>query len=256
MQELTYPHTFNSYDASKHRVLFAPHGPDPVFFGIRGENVDSLVYAAKLIKSDEKPIGHLVFKSNQGTDDHLQNELNVYSLRPFLSGTIVGTVSKEPKMGRGGHVNFFITKDGVEISCYVYKPTGMTKHAMCLIRGDVIRVGGGIRRFSPKHGRTLNVEFFEILKLQKKTILVNPSCTKCNKRMKSKGRRQGFECSKCGKKATRKFALQIPRQIKRQLILPVSSAHRHLTRPHQRIGVVNTRTKFEDSTPWFSEYKN
>ncbi|MGI0004006.1 MAG: TiaS agmantine-binding domain-containing protein, partial [Candidatus Nitrosotenuis sp.] len=30
MQEETYPHTFNSYDSKKGRVLFAPHGPDPV----------------------------------------------------------------------------------------------------------------------------------------------------------------------------------------------------------------------------------
>ena len=256
MQEVTYPHTFNSYDAKKRRILFAPHGPDPVFFGIRGENMESLLYASKMIKSDEKPVGHLIFKSNQGTGDHLQNELDVSSLKPYLSGTVTGTISKEPRMEKGGHVNFSITKDGVEVSCYVYKPTGMAKYAMNLIKGDVVRVGGGIRKFSPKYGRTLNVEFFKVLKLGKNTLHANPLCTKCNKKMKSKGRNQGFECIKCGKKSTKKITLQVQRQIKTRLYLAQASAHRHLTRPYQRLGKTNKKTKFNDASTWFSEYRN
>lgn len=255
MQDLTYPHTFNSYDTKKQRVLFAPHGPDPVFFGIRGENTDTLVCATKLIKSNEKPIGHLIFKSNQGTGDHLKNELDVFSLRPYLSGTITGIVSEEPQMQKGGHVNFSVTKDGIKVNCYVYRPTGITKQAMGLIRGDLIRVGGGIRRFSPKHGRTFNVEFFEVLKLQPHLVKINPLCKTCNKRMKSKGRGQGYECVKCGKKAAKKLILQTPRQIKKQLYIPELSAHRHLTRPYQRIGVTNKNSEF-DATNWFSQYKN
>jgi tRNA(Ile2)-agmatinylcytidine synthase len=256
MQEATYPRTFNSYDAKKGRVLFAPHGPDPVFYGIRGENIDSLLYASKLVKAHERPVGHLVFKSNQGTGDHLQNELDVSSLGPYLSGTITGVVSKEPRMEKGGHAHFSITKDRVEVSCYVYKPTGITMQAMGLIKGDHVRVGGGMRRFSAKHGRTLNVEFFEVLKLQPKVASANPLCVKCNKRMKSKGRGQGFECIKCGSKATKKETINIPRQIRRHLYVPQVSAHRHLTRPYQRIGVTNKKTKFDVKSKWFLQYRN
>jgi tRNA(Ile2)-agmatinylcytidine synthase len=256
MQEATYPHTFNSYDTKKGRVLFAPHGPDPVFFGIRGEDVRSLLHASKIIKAQEKPAGHLIFRSNQGTGDHLQNELDATSLAPYQSGTITGIVSKEPKMEKGGHVNFVITKDGAEVSCYVYRPTGITRQAMCLIIGDVVRVGGGIRRFSAKHGRTLSVEFLQILKLQKNTLLVNPTCTKCDKRMKSKGKGQGFECIRCGNKSAKKVILEIPRQIKNQTYIPQPSAHRHLTRPAQRIGVTNKKTKFDSRSKWFLQYRN
>lgn len=64
MQEKTYPRTFNSYDTKKQKILFAPHGPDPVFFGIRGEDASSLLDASQLIKSQEKPAGHMIFKSN------------------------------------------------------------------------------------------------------------------------------------------------------------------------------------------------
>src|SRR5215813_11011838 len=34
--EATFPYTFNNYDFIHHRVLITPHGPDPVFCGIRG----------------------------------------------------------------------------------------------------------------------------------------------------------------------------------------------------------------------------
>ncbi|MGQ0606175.1 MAG: TiaS agmantine-binding domain-containing protein [Candidatus Nitrosotenuis sp.] len=256
MQEKTHPKTFNSYDTKKQRIIFAPRGPDPVFFGIRGEDTSSLLYASKMIKTKEKPSGHLIFKSNQGTGDHLQNELDVYSIKPYSSGVVVGMISKEPVIEKGGHVKFSISKDDVELTCFVYKPTGITKEASSLIKGDLIRIGGGIRRSSIKHGRVLNVEFFEVLKLQKKAIQENPLCVKCNKKMKSKGRNQGFECIRCGKKAAKKIILEIPRQITRQLYIPQPSAHRHLTRPKQRINIINKTTKFNNSESWFSNYSN
>ena len=256
MQEKTYPKTFNSFDTKKQRIIFAPHGPDPVFFGIRGEDEDSLFHASKMIRTKEKPIGHMIFKSNQGTGDHLHNKLDVRSLKPYLSGTITGRISKEPTIEKGGHIKFSILKQDVEVICFVYKPTGITKDATKLIKGDLIRVGGGIRRSSAKHGRTLNVEFFEVLRLAQKTILTNPLCNNCNKKMKSKGRDQGFECIKCGKKANNKTSLIIPRQIKNQLYIPQPSAHRHLTRPQQRINMMNKATKFTNSTKWFSNYSN
>jgi tRNA(Ile2)-agmatinylcytidine synthase len=254
MQEKTYPKTFNSFDTKKQRVIFAPHGPDPVFFGIRGEDTTSLLNASKMIKTKEKPIGHLIFKSNQGTGDHLQNELDVHSLKPYSSGTIVGTVCREPIIERGGHVKFSILRENVEIVCFVYKPTGITNHASNLIIGDVIRIGGGIRKSSVNHGRALNVEFFEILKLATEIILANPLCVKCNKKMKSKGRNQGFVCIKCGETNTQKTRQIIPRKIQSQLYIPQPSAHRHLTRPQQRINIVNKATKFESSSNWFSNY--
>ncbi|WP_042684587.1 tRNA(Ile)(2)-agmatinylcytidine synthase [Candidatus Nitrosotenuis chungbukensis] len=254
MQEKTYPRTFNSYDTKKQKILFAPHGPDPVFFGIRGEDVGSLLDASQLIKTQEKPVGHMIFKSNQGTGDHLQNEIDVRSLRPYCSGMITGVVSVEPKMEKGGHVMFGIKKDGIEISCAVYKETGITKHATNLILGDKIRVGGGVRRASSKHNRVLNVEFFQVLRLEKKIILVNPTCTKCKKHMKSKGKGQGFECIKCGNKSPKKEIKQISRQIKKQIYIPQASAHRHLTRPQQRLETTNKELRFDEKAPWFSVY--
>ncbi|MDE1763205.1 MAG: DUF1743 domain-containing protein [Thaumarchaeota archaeon] len=254
MQKLTYPKTFNSYDDSKNRILIAPHGPDPVFFGVRGEDVPSVIRGASLVQSPEKFSGYMVFRSNQGTGDHLKNELDIEDLRPFSSGYVVGRVSKSPKTGLGGHVTFAISKSGKKTDCAVYKPTGLTNIASGLIKGDLIRIGGGVRKASKTHGRTINIEFIEIVKLAEYTIQANPICKKCTKRMKSKGRNQGYKCEKCGKTSGNKVLERIPRKIKEQLYLPVASAHRHLTRPLQRISKFNTKTEFDDSRKWFHTF--
>jgi len=129
MQEKTSPNTFNSFDTKKGRVLITPHGPDPVFYGVRGENVDSLLYATKILKSDEKLDGYMIFKSNQGTGDHLKNELNFENMRPYASGKITGIVSNTPKTVKGGHVFFKILSKNREFWCAFYKPTGISSTA-------------------------------------------------------------------------------------------------------------------------------
>ena len=72
--------------------------------------------------------------------------------------------------------------------------------------------------------------------------------------MKSKGANQGFQCIRCGKKALKKISTEISRNIKKQLYLPIISAHRHLSRPLQRIGMINKSSKFDKSISWFCVY--
>lgn len=256
MQEKTYPITFNSFDHKKNRVLITPHGPDPVFFGLRGENMESVLYASKMIRTQEKLQGYMAFKTNQGTGDHLKNEIDIFELKPYTSGTITGIVSKKPEMKRGGHVIFSVTKLEKEVPCAVYEPTKITSIAQQLILGDKIRLGGGIRKATKNHQRILNVEFLEIIKLEKDLRLENPICKKCNKRMKSKGRNQGFRCIKCGKKASNKIIHEIPRKLIPKLYLPAVSAYRHLTRPKQRMRRFNKEQKFDSTIQWYQKYRN
>ena len=256
MQEKTSPSTFNSYDAKKGRVLITPHGPDPVFYGIRGENVDSLLYATKLLKSDEKLDGFMIFKSNQGTGDHLKNELSFENMKPYSSGKISGIVSNTPKIAKGGHVFFRILSKNHQFWCAVYKPTGIASIASNLIKGDRISVGGGVRKASKNFSRIINLEFIQILYLEKNLSKSNPLCKICNKKMKSKGQNQGFQCIRCGKRASKKQTVETPRKIKKRLYIPEISAHRHLTRPLQRIGTINKSTKFDKSISWFHVYGN
>ena len=254
MQSVTFPETFSSYDNKNDRVLITPHGPDPVFYGIRGETVKSVVLASTIVSADEKLDGYMVFKSNQGTADHLKNELEPNDLKPYTSGFFVGKVCSKPITERGGHVFFSIEVKGRKIRCGVYKPTKITKDAQNLIPGDKIRVGGGIRKASKNHSRVLNVEFLDVIQLAKNIMLTNPTCKKCNKKMKSNGNRQGFECVKCGDKFFSKSKLEIPRKIQSKLYLPDISAHRHLTRPFQRLKKRNRNTLFDTSIPWFNVF--
>ena len=88
------------------------------------------------------------------------------------------------------------------------------------------------------------------MELAKDIRVSNPSCKKCSKKMKSKGSKQGFECTKCGNRSHAKSTSEIPRKIQCKLYLPVMSAHRHLTRPYQRTRKRNKIVPFDTSLPW------
>jgi len=263
MHNKTSPETFNSFDECKNRIMIAPHGPDPVFYGIRGENADLLVRAADMLHSSESPHGYMIFRTNQGTGDHLKNELTFNTAKPYASGWMMGSVSSAPQIGRGGHILFDVAVSGVRgppttHCCAVYKPTGITGIAMGMIPGDTVHIGGGIRRASKNHPRVLNVEYIEIIKLAKSTYLANPACTTCKKRMKSKGRGQGFMCARgCNRAVSAaKEVCEKPRDIKKGMYIPRISAHRHLTRPKHRLGRRNRGTGFDGDLPWLRIYKN
>lgn len=245
------PGTFNSYDAARRQVLITPHGPDPVFYGIRGEDVGSLLRAANMLKTDEKPDGYMIFMSNQGTGDHLRNTLDPANMKPYSSGMLMGTVQARPQIAVGGHVFFSVVSSRYEVRCAVYRPTGMSSVAARLIPGDKICVGGGIRKASKNFPRVLNVELFRILNLKENLVSSNPFCTECSKSMKSKGRGQGYMCVKCGKRSSQRRVITVPRNVKEHLYLPAVSAHRHLARPVQRIERRNLESKFKESLPWF-----
>ena len=254
MQEKTFPHTFNSYDNEKEKILISPNGPDPVFFGVRGENPSILISAAESIKPKEKLDGYLIFKSNQGTGDHLRNQIDVDSFEPYTSGTIKGIVSSNPITLRGGHVFFSINSENKILNCCVYKPTKITQIAKNLIKGDKIFIGGGVRKASKNFDRIFNIEFLKPLHLETHATLRNPLSKSCNKRMKSKGRNQGFQCKRCGKKSKSKIVIKVPRKISKKMYIPSVSAHRHLTKPIQRFDKINQRNHFDKRIQWCSKF--
>ncbi len=254
MQEKTYPKTFNSFDLRKNKILLMPHGPDPVFYGIRGENSKTLISASKMIQPKEKLAGYLVFKTNQGTGDHLKNEIDVNDFLPYTSGKLQGTVSTKPVTKKGGHVFFSILVNDRKIPCAIYKPTKITNIAKELIIGDTIRVGGGVRKATKTHPRILNLEFIEILKLEKNIKLINPVCKKCKKRMKSKGKNQGFQCKICKRTTNFKTICSIPRSLKKHIYIPEVSAHRHLTKPLQRVMQKSKPELFNQNSFWVKNF--
>ncbi|RMF32212.1 MAG: tRNA(Ile2) 2-agmatinylcytidine synthetase, partial [Candidatus Nitrosothermus koennekii] len=116
----------------------------------------------------------------------------------------------------------------------VYEPTGLSKIAQGLRKGDKVRVGGGVRKASKNHSRVLNVEYIQILELAKDIKFINPLCS-CGKRLKSAGKNKGYKCEYCNYKGFKeKEEIIVERSIKEGLYIPSPKAHRHLTKPLHR----------------------
>jgi tRNA(Ile2)-agmatinylcytidine synthase len=236
----TFPNTFNNYDPCYKRILITPHGPDPIFCGIRGEEPEIVVSSLGGLDQVENLDGYMVFRSNQGTNMHLRNEWKLSDIRAYLSGYVRCTVNTKPSVMEGGHV-IFTVKDStaIELPAAVYAPTDMTSVASQLEIGDSIEIGVGVKETTFRYPKTLNVEYLSILMLVQVHQTHNPFCVFCNKRMKSEGRKKGFQCHKCGHKDNKIEKIDVPknRNINLGLYVPTQKSQRHLTKPMHRYGM-------------------
>jgi len=244
----TYPHTFNNYDHYHQRVLIAPHGSDPIFCGIRGEKPEVIVSYLEMLHIQEKLDGYMVFRSNQGTNMHLQNEFKLSKIKPFMAGYLNCKINLKPYSIHGGHVLFAVQDStGIIYPACVYEPTGLTNIASLLQVGDYIRIGYGVRKATSIFPRILNIEYLHVLELNNAYDMVNPLCKFCNKRMKSEGRNKGFQCPKCKhKEIGSKIAVLKNRNLKTGLYIPTPKSRRHLTKPMHRYGIEKTYFALKD----------
>jgi tRNA(Ile2)-agmatinylcytidine synthase len=234
---------FSNVDPSSGEILIGPHGPDPVIYGIRGEKPEYVIEAASYVRSTEAKERWMVFRTNQGTGEHLTHKVRVSDLRPYMAALVQGEVASAPTMIEGGHVVFSISDGFGKIDCAVYEPAkGLRETALLLAVGDEGRLHSGVRPASSSHGLTLNIEGIEVIRLSEQVTVTNPLCPKCGKRMKSAGSGKGFKCDACGFKVRDAGKNEIPvsRVIGRGLHLPPLGAQRHLTRPISRTNKTNS----------------
>ena len=159
MDRTTFPHTFNNYDHQKRKVLISPHGPDPVFAGVRGDSSGTVIRAFEALRYGEELEGGLVFLTNQHTDAHLQRKLD---WKVYSSGWVDGKVSKV-ETGTGGHVYVTLETDGGKRVAAAYEPTGdLRRAAKLLAAGGDVRAYGGVRRGTSLHPKVLNMERLEV----------------------------------------------------------------------------------------------
>lgn len=247
LSEETYPYTYNNYDNKNFRVMITPHGPDPVFCGIRGEDPVLTTYFLKKLCIEEQLEGYMVFRTNQGTNLHLTREKSVEEIRPYTSGFIKCQVVSIPQIINGGHVIFKIKdKFNHTVPVAVYQPTGLTKIASLLHSGDKIEVGYGAHLKS-NNQPTLNLEYLIVRELEKTYDIRNPICSKCTKSMKSEGWNKGYQCKFCKSKnrTVEKVQVEKERKIRLGLYIPEPIAHRHLTKPMNRYGMEKSLNKLE-----------
>jgi len=239
MNEKTSPLTFNNIDPETGRILITPRGPDPILYGIRGENPEVVKQAHETIRLLEQVERWVIFRTNHGTDAHLRRVSSVDEIHPFNPVVFRGVVAKESQVIPGGHVIFSIRGKTGEIDCAAYEPTGaLCEAAKNLMVGDLVEAFGGVRSASSKHSITVNLEKVRILKLAPKTAFFNPACPQCGKRMKSMGTEKGFRCEKCGFRSSelKKVAVKEKRDFKRGLYVTSPRSQRHLTKPLCRYG--------------------
>lgn len=215
------PDTWDTVDSENKRIVFAPHTPDPVLFGIRGNSEKAVRQAFSIIKS-ELPERHIVYKTNQNTDMHLV-AAKTCEVRNERSYILEGRVSSSPKTIKGGHVIFEITDGHAALECAAFEPTKGFRNIIRKLRPkDEIIVYGSV-----KH-RTLNLEKIKVISLNVHDSR-NPVC--CGKRMKSKGAGQGYRCEKCGTKKHEPEIEVLKRDLSPGFYEVPPCARRHLSKP-------------------------
>lgn len=217
----TYPDTWDTVDIENERIVFAPHSLDPILFGIRGKNEESVRRAFSIIKSE--PIErYIVYRTNQNTDMHLI-PANIREVQEDRSYILDGIVNKSPKTITGGHIIFELSEKGASIECVAFEPTkGFRRVIRELREGDEVTVFGSVK------DNTVNLEKIKIhcLNMQE---LRNPVC--CGKRMKSMGKGQGKRCEKCGAVSKEQVLEAVPRGISPGFYEVPPCARRHLAKP-------------------------
>jgi len=223
--------TFDNYDYQNKHNRVVPNSPCPILYGIRGDDVEELMQAISIVRSE--PVDSwLIFETNQGSDDHLQKK-NIEGIRPYQSVIVEGAVIHNPYTLDGGHVIFTIKDSTGTIDCAAYEPT---KEFRDIIRelsiGDVVEVYGGLR----ENPLTVNIEKINIQYLKDVVEKIeNPICPKCGKHMKSKGKDQGFKCKICGIKSDKPKLRQRQRMIRTGFYEVPVCARRHLSKPLKRV---------------------
>jgi len=249
MDKLTKPFTFNNVDSDKGRVIITPRGPDPILFGIRGETPRVVWRAFKIVKPLEQVERWLIFRSNQGTDAHLKRINALNQIEPYQSVVVKGVVSRSPRLVPLRHLIFSVRDETGEVDCAAYEPTGtLRKVARKLIVGDSVEIYGAVRKISPSKSLTVNLEKIRVLSLGPKTVLQNPSCPKCSKRLESMGKDKGFRCKKCGVRFNdaRKVKIVTERDLQLGFYVTSNRSQRHLTKPLRRYGMEKHGAVAED----------
>ncbi len=227
----TYPLTWDTVDVANNTIVFAPHSPCPVLFGIRGDN-EAAIYKAYGFIHAEPVERKMLFITNQGTDFHLipLDVATKEQLREFHSYGLDGVVCTNPRTVEGGHVVFSIAlSDSGTIECITYEPTkGFRSTIRALRVGDLIRVYG-----SEKNG-TVNIEKIELKQLNYAEER-NPRCANCGRSMKSAGQLQGYRCKRCGTYRADKDVVTVNRAIEEGLYEAPPVARRHLSKPLVRM---------------------
>ena len=229
-----YPSTFNNIELRWRKVAISPSTPCPVLLGVRGDDLDDLLEARKVLEGEE-PAMWLTFLSNQGSDDHIIEDAS--ELLPDRSYRLRMTVSSQAIENKGGFVIIRSTQRGQEMDCAAYEPSKEFREVVRALRpGDEIEAFGELRD-SP---RTLNLEKLRVLSVADVNVKKgNPRCPRCGKAAKSVGKDAGYRCRHCSVHIPED---EVPMEREARILIPgwyepPVCARRHLSKPLCRMGL-------------------
>ena len=232
MDLLTRPRTFDNVDEESGEIRITPHTPCPVLYGIRGEDPEVLLRAHQLVRRLEPVERVVIYKTNQGTDEHLRR-CRISEVRPYTSVILEGRVVAGPRTIPGGHVIFTLEDETGRVDCAAYEPTrGFRRVVRALRPGDRVRVCGGVRE-EDGIPRTINLEKLSILELAPLFRRRNPWCPHCLKSLKSEGKGKGYSCKRCGAHFPhlKPELVRVEREVREGTFEVPPRCRRHLAKP-------------------------
>jgi tRNA(Ile2)-agmatinylcytidine synthase len=232
MNARTYPNTFDNVDPATGEIRITPHTPCPILYGIRAESQKAAFEAHELVRALEPIERIVVFKTNQGTDEHVR-PASISGVKPNWSVMVDAVVCRKPMVMTGGHVIFRVQDGTGEIDCAAYEPTRQFREVVRkLVVGDRVIACGGVKE-KPELPLTINLEKLAVIKLKPVLKKINPKCPRCGKKTKSEGKGKGYSCKRCRIRLPAGSAkiVDIPRNIEVGEFEVPPRARRHLAKP-------------------------
>jgi tRNA(Ile2)-agmatinylcytidine synthase len=220
------PALFLCHDERTRRLLVSPHTPCPILFGLRSQSPSAPLRARATIRSE--PVDRwMLFRTNQGTGDHLVRRRSVGQIAPLSSAIVEGVVGGPVEILAGGHVSFALQDQaGESLPCVAFEPTKtLPAVARGLRTGDRLEVWGSRGRT-----RALRLEGIRVVRLATPSRWAVPRCPSCSRRAHSLGTGRGWRCERC----RRVFPLEYSgrevtgRVVRPGVYHPTRSARRHL----------------------------
>jgi len=221
-----HPDLFLCHDPRTRRLLVTPHTPCPILFGLRGVRPGPPLKARLDVRSE--PVDRWVlFRTNQGTGDHLTHRL-ARDVQAFESGRVAGRIAGLPRTLRGGHVRVpLVDSEGEPMEAIAFEPTKtLPRVVRHLVPGDRVEVWGS-RGSDP----VLKLEGLRVLSLAPRwSVGKPPDCPACGRPTRSLGAVRGFRCPRCRRRLPPEAAQRTRRTppIATGVYHPTPSARRHL----------------------------